>query len=186
MIRKITALLFSMAFLSTFPFQTIVQAGDYSLVKAAAQVYNTDLKKTALHVTQDDELKEYFYDTTYIPIRDLFQGYTISLDKNQKVATVKNQDSELVLNFSGQEIKPSANQVVLSSDTVRLSKGIAEISAFAITYIFDKYGDAIEDPERDAWKEKLSFLNIETEGISGVRDGYMHVYVVYLDQSTEK
>jgi hypothetical protein len=147
-------------------------------------VYNTELKKTALHVTQGDELKEYFYETTYIPIRDLFKGFPISWDNERKVATVKNLEFELVLKFSNKEITASSNQVILPSDTVRLSKGTSQINAFALAYIFDKYGDAVEDPERNIWKEKLDFLDIETEGVSGVRDGYMHVYVVYKSQGS--
>ncbi|WKL04296.1 hypothetical protein Q0F98_14905 [Paenibacillus amylolyticus] len=98
----------------------------------------------------------------------------------EKITTIKNQDQELILNFSGKKITAGNNQVVFPQEWVKLNKGVSSIDAFVLAYIFEVAADD-SDQERLDWEEKLSFLDIkETTGLPGL-DKYMHVFVEFND-----
>ncbi|BBI32115.1 stalk domain-containing protein [Cohnella abietis] len=152
-----------------------------TLLDRAMNAYNPELKNTHLRVVQDKKVKEFKYKEQFIPVRDLFGPYVDSIkwDNKTKIAVVSNNSSELVLNFSGKNIVAKENQVVLPTEWIRVNKGRIEINAFVVAYLFDKYSDSYGDNERDQWEEELAFLDIkESEGIPGVRDGYLHVYIL--------
>ncbi|MHA0856906.1 hypothetical protein [Paenibacillus sp. CMAA1364] len=153
-----------------------------SIVKRAESLYKPTLTKLSLDIIQGTNHKKHTYNSKYIPLKDLFNGYVDSLswDGKKKTVVVKNEGSELIFNFSNNKMTESSNQIVIPSDWIRLTNGTSEINASVITYIFDRYGEPGKDLERDDWKEKLNFLDIkEMDGLSGISDGYLHVGVAY-------
>lgn len=170
--------------LFTVSISNSAQAAD-SLRTRAINVYNPALTKTTLSVGEIGNKQtniERKYNSQYIPAKDAFAPYVDSLvwNKSTKVVSVKNGGKEMILNFSGKKIIGKTNQVVLPSNWTKLVNGQATINGSILAYLFDEYGSSYNDMERDQWQEKLSFLNIDhTDGIPGVRDGYMHVYLAY-------
>jgi len=170
--------------LFTVSMSNSVQAAD-SLRTRAMNAYNPALTKTILSMGEIGDKKtniERKYNSQYIPVKDAFGPYVDSLvwNKATKVVTVKNNGKEMILNFSGKKVTGKTNQVVLPGNWTKLVNGQATINGSILTYLFDEYGSSYNDMERDQWQEQLSFLNIDhTDGIPGVRDGYMHVYLAY-------
>ena len=180
--KKGISLLLTISLLFILSANVLASTPNSAFAQKAKNIYNPLLKKTVLNVSQNDVGKEYHYNSIYIPVKDLFANHVqaITWDNVRKIILVKNQGSELVLNFSGKEFKVSNNQVVLPTEWIKLENGRAGINCFVLAYIFDRNADSLKDKEREAWKDKLSFLNIDwTDGLPGVNDGYMHVSVNY-------
>ncbi|SEK75915.1 MULTISPECIES: stalk domain-containing protein [unclassified Paenibacillus] len=155
---------------------------DLPFKERAAYTYNPSLKKIELNITKDHKLTRTTYNSTYVPMKDVFKqsGATFNWDGKKKITTVKNQGQELILNFSGKEITAGKNQVVLPREWVQLKNGVSSIDAFVLAYIFEVAADE-SDQERVDWEEKLKFLDIkETTGLPGL-DKYMHVFVEFND-----
>ncbi|WP_145323431.1 stalk domain-containing protein [Paenibacillus xylanexedens] len=153
---------------------------DRPFKERAAYTYNPSLKKVELNITAHDKLTTTTYNSVYVPVKDIFKasGATIKWDGKKKITTIKNQDQELILNFSEKKVTAGKNQVVLPQEWVKLNKGVSSIDAFVIAYIFEVAADD-SDQERLDWEEKLSFLDIkETTGLPGL-DKYMHVFVEF-------
>ena len=181
------AVIFLLSFSLFFVFGASIQAAGVSdsIAKKADHAYNSNLKNTALTISYKQKGKQFNYKSRYIPIKDLFGGYvdSVSWDAKKKVALVGNQGKVFVLNVSGKEITPLSNQIVAPTEWTRISKGSVEIKASVIAYVFDRYGNTYKDKEREAWREKLDFLDIkETDGLPGIRDGYLHVSLTYNDK----
>ncbi|MGF7048157.1 hypothetical protein J2T13_002664 [Paenibacillus sp. DS2015] len=179
--KKTCALLLSICLM--LGMSTVLSAKAAPLEKRAAQAYNSSLKKTELNVSANNKLTTTDYNSIYIPIKDIFKNHVdaVKWDNKKKIAIVKNQGSELILNFSGKELKATENQVILPKSWTKLSNGSAGINVFVLAYLFEIYADD-SDKERLKWAEKLSFLDIkQTEGIGGAKDGVMHIFVVYND-----
>lgn len=156
-----------------------VHAAD-SLRTRAEHAY--DPVRTKVEVTMLPSEKNDLYTDTYIPVRDIFASHADSVVWNNKMKTVlitKNGKSA-ILNFSGKRISADRNEIVLPSTWTKIDNGKTTINAYVFCYLFERYSEAYADAERDAWQNKLNFLGIEqTEGIPGVRDGIMHVYVTF-------
>ncbi|MCZ1264992.1 hypothetical protein EIH79_09490 [Paenibacillus tundrae] len=155
---------------------------DLPFKERAAYTYNPSLKKIELNITKDHKLTRTTYNSTYVPMKDVFKqsGATFNWDGKKKITTVKNQGQELILNFSGKEITAGKNQVVLPREWVQLKNGVSSIDAFVLAYIFEVAADE-SDQERVDWEENLKFLDIkETTGLPGL-DKYMHVFVEFND-----
>ncbi|MEK4055934.1 stalk domain-containing protein [Paenibacillus sp. FSL F4-0087] len=155
---------------------------DLPFKERAAYTYNPSLKKIELNITKDHKLTRTTYNSTYVPMKDVFKqsGATFNWDGKKKITTVKNQGQELILNFSGKEITAGKNQVVLPREWVQLKNGVSSIDAFVLAYIFEVAANE-SDQERVDWEEKLKFLDIkETTGLPGL-DKYMHVFVEFND-----
>ncbi|CAM3240702.1 hypothetical protein HP548_26470 [Paenibacillus taichungensis] len=155
---------------------------DLPFKERAAYTYNPSLKKIELNITKDHKLTRTTYNSTYVPMKDVFKqsGATFNWDGKKKITTVKNQGQELILNFSGKEITAGKNQVILPREWVQLKNGVSSIDAFVLAYIFEVAADE-SDQERVDWEEKLKFLDIkETTGLPGL-DKYMHVFVEFND-----
>lgn len=178
---------FLLSFSLFFVFGASIQAAGVSdsIAKKADHAYNSNLKNTALTISYKQEGEQFDYKSQYIPLKDLFSGYvdSVSWDAKKKVALVENQGKVFVLNVSGKEIIPLSNQIVAPTEWTRISKGSVEVKASVIAYVFDRYGDSYNDKEREAWEEKLNFLDIkETDGLPGIRDGYFHISLTYNDK----
>ncbi|KAG2865625.1 hypothetical protein PC115_g25518 [Phytophthora cactorum] len=155
---------------------------DLPFKERAAYTYNPSLKKIELNITKNHKLTTTTYNSIYVPVKDVFKasGATIKWDGKNKLTTIKNQEQELILNFSGKSIAVGKNQVALPQDWVQLINGVSSIDAFVLAYIFEVAADE-SDQERVDWEENLKFLDIkETTGLPGL-DKYMHVFVEFND-----
>ncbi|ANF95792.1 stalk domain-containing protein [Paenibacillus bovis] len=150
-------------------------------VQKAKSVYAGTLTRSSLLIT-GPSAKEKVYSTIYIPVKDIFKGYAdqITWDSKRKIAIVKKGDSEMILNFSDQSISSSDHQIVLPESWVKMQNGAASINALVLSYVFDRYGESYNDLQREQWKEKLYFLDIQyVDPFPGGKDGIMHVNVTY-------
>lgn len=56
------------------------------------------------------------------------------------------------------------------------------IDIYTLAYVLDRYGDAFDDAEREAWNRKLGFLGIASiETIPDVRGSGSSIYVTFAD-----
>lgn len=159
-----------------------------TLPERARNAYDAMRPHTYLRINQGETVEEFKYKSEYVPIRDLFAGRVDKIKWNGKTKTaeVVHGGKTLVFNFSDSELEGTDTKIVLPKEWIRLSDGKAEIHAAVLAYLFDREASyAIEDEERDEWRERLSFLGIkETSALPGVRDDYLYIYLTFGEKSS--
>lgn len=124
------------------------------------------------------------YPNRYVPVKELFGGQVDAIRWNPaaKTVSVVQGGHSAVLNFSGRAIPPGDGQVVLPATWTKMDGGRAMIDIYTLAYVLDRYGDAFDDAEREAWNRKLGFLGIASiETIPDVRGSGSSIYVTFAD-----
>lgn len=143
------------------------------------------LHRVGSDFTPDEVQKATFYDSRYVPVKDLFGGQVEAIRWNAaaKTVSIANKGKTAILNFSGKKITAKKGEVVLPATWSKMENGKALIDIYTLTYVLDRYGDVFDDAERVAWGEKLDFLGIEyAETLPVIRSSDVLVYVTFEDK----
>lgn len=161
-----------------------------SLRTRAEIAYFTDIDGIWLHrlgsdFTPEEAQTGTFYDSRYIPVKDLFGGQVEAIRWNSaaKTVSIANEGRTAILNFSGKKIAAKENEIVLPATWSKMENGKALIDLYTLTYVLDRYGDAFDDAERAAWGKKLDFLGIQyAETLPVIRSSDVQIYVTFKDK----
>jgi len=161
-----------------------------SLRTRAEIAYFTDIDGIWLHrlgsdFTPEEAQTGTFYDSRYIPVKDLLGGQVDAIRWNaaDKTVSIMNEGRTAILNFSGKKIAAKENEIVLPATWSKMENGKALIDLYTLTYVLDRYGDAFDDAERAAWGEKLDFLGIQyAETLPVIRSSDVLIYVTFEDK----
>lgn len=135
-------------------------------------------------VTPEEARTGILYPSRYVPVKELFGGEVDDIRWNPaaKTVSVMQGGRSAVLNFSGRAIVPGEDQVVLPATWTRMEGGRAMIDIYTLAYVLDRYGEAFDDAEREAWNRKLSFLGIASiETVPDVHGSGSSIYVTFAD-----
>ncbi|OWA34198.1 hypothetical protein B9G55_17910 [Saccharibacillus sp. O16] len=161
-----------------------------SLPARAEAAYFTGRTDIKLHrqgeaVAPQETRQGLSYSGRFIPIKELFSGQVdaVRWDAAAKTVSIVNQGQIAVLPLPGSKAPARPVEIVLPAAWVKMENGRALIDIYTLAYVLDRYGDAFDDAEREAWSKKLRFLGIAyIETIPEVRGTGSSIYVTFADR----
>jgi len=148
----------------------------------------TRVTRTKGSIMRRDGTQEGFaFEGNCYPVRDLFgpEVESIDWDNKRKIAFIRNQGKELILNFGSGSFTPDVHQVVMPKEWICFEDGKSKISLSFLNGVFSIYPFVDQEIEktRQEWKERLAFLGIRAaNGVTDHKSMIHHVDLYFTEK----